>query len=56
MGKDEDEKAKRVKGTVSRDFRLLAFFHKSVSPKHLSIIDTGGKFAPVSLTPVVHLD
>jgi hypothetical protein len=25
------------KGKVSRDFRLLVFFHKSVSPKHLSI-------------------
>jgi hypothetical protein len=26
-----------VKGTVSRDFRLLVFFHESVSPKPLSI-------------------
>jgi hypothetical protein len=25
----------RIKGTVSRDFRL--FYHKSVSPKHLSV-------------------
>ena len=26
-----------VNGTVSRDFRLLVFFHESLSPKHLSI-------------------
>jgi hypothetical protein len=26
-----------LKGTVSRDFRLLVFFHESVSPKHVSI-------------------
>ncbi len=26
-----------IKGTVSRDFLLLGFFHESVSPKPLSI-------------------
>jgi hypothetical protein len=26
-----------IKRTVPRDFRLLVFFHESVSPKHLSI-------------------
>jgi hypothetical protein len=26
-----------IKGTVPIDFRLLVFFHESVSPKHLSI-------------------
>ncbi len=30
--------AQRLKGTVSRDFRLLVFFHESVSPKPLSIL------------------
>ncbi len=26
-----------IKGTMSRDFRLMVFFHESVSPKPLSI-------------------
>jgi hypothetical protein len=55
------------KGTVSRDFRLLVFFHESVSPKPLSMplgcFEFFQKFAevfpaqglpPVSTTPVAN--
>ncbi len=50
-----------LKGTVPRDFRLLFFFHESVSPKPLSIpigpfrIFSVANLPPVSLTPVANL-
>jgi hypothetical protein len=36
-GIDPDPDPSIIKGTVSRDFRLLFFFHESVSPNPLSI-------------------
>jgi hypothetical protein len=37
----ETKKQKGLKGQC-QDFRLLVFFNESVSPKHMSVIDTGG--------------
>jgi hypothetical protein len=51
-----------IKGTVSRDFLLLIFFHESVSPKPM-ILPLGpfrigdirsSRLPPVSLTPVAN--